>query len=302
MTAASTYEDMKEINAFTGDGGSIAVHGNQDDTQLTITDAEFNTTRAEGTGGAIYIARDADPANRALFTAWTGKFSDKDWARDNPTPDVLGGGCNGLLTRVTFTTCEAGVEGGGMILCGRGVQVVLDECNFSECKAGVVHETDGKGGAIAFGGGHHGTKSGDDNSPESHTPHGKMTIQGSTTIDQCTSSDNGGGIYLTISGEIEMNDTTINDCYALGSTGVAGHEPKCLEEGLGGGLHVSAGGMLRVRDGCTISENRARHSGGGIGCKNGLVDVAATATAITIVVLPALACDLSLVAIASAHE
>lgn len=169
-----------------------------------------------------------------------------------------------------------------MFLCGRQVTKTLDNCKFISCAAGVVHQTDGKGGAIAFGGGHQGTKSGSDNSPVSHTPHGKLTIQGNTLFYKCTSSDNGGGIYLTISGEIEMKDTTIEDCDAFGGQGVSGFVSLPNEEGLGGGLHVTAAGMLRMLDGCIIRKNRARFGGGGIGCKNGLLEMSASSTGISI--------------------
>ncbi len=280
MPASSTYVNLKQINKFTGDGGSIAVHGNQDDTQVTITDAKFENTRAEGDGGAIYIAKDADPANRALITAYSEEFVDRTDAVLFPTPEILGGGCAGSLTRVAIKSCLAGSQGGGMFLCGREVQVTIDGCKFSECKAGVVHQTDGKGGAIAFGGGHQGTWNPFDDSPISHVPHGKMTIHGNTLIEKCTSSDNGGGIYLTISGEIAMSETQIKDCDAFGSQGISGHVSMPDEEGLGGGAHVTAGGMLRMGDGCVVSANRARFSGGGLGCKNGLVEMSATGTGI----------------------
>jgi len=274
------YNDTKQMDEFTGDGGSIAVHGTKSDTTLVVEDCSFSRCKAYGTGGAIYIAKDSTEENRAFFTAWQDGFvgfiqlfNAATW---NTTPAVLGGGCNGTVTRIDFVQCEAGFSGGALCACGRDSSVQIDEVDFLECKAGIVHDTDGKGGGIAFGGGHQGTivAAG---SPENHTPRGKITIGGNSTFVRCTSSDNGGGLYVTISGEILMAHTTFDTCEAKGATGVAGHTVSAGEEGLGGGMHVSAGGMMKALAGTVLQYNKARNNGGALGCKNGLLDLLATA-------------------------
>jgi hypothetical protein len=272
------YDDTKEMDEFTGDGGSIVVHGSAYDTNLSIKDAIFKDAQAEGAGGGIYIAGDSDPANRGLFTAWSlGTWEKFEAALFNPTPTEFGGGAVCDFTRVRFQNCDAGFSGGGLSLCGRGIDLVLDECDFVGCDAGYVHDTDGKGGGLVLGGGHQGTISSSDDPQTANTPHGLVSVKQSSFV-QCTTSDNGGGLYATISGEVTVETTVFSGCKALGAAGVPDHPRQPNEEGLGGGVHISAGGMLRVNKGTNIEGNEARNNGGGLSCKNGYIYLRCLAT------------------------
>jgi hypothetical protein len=243
-----------ETKDFTGDGGSILVHGTAGDTSLAIRDSVFRRSRSYGNGGAISLSLDSSPQARTYFVPGLG------WAFPpiDPEPTVLGGGCIGTFSNVVFDTCRGGWQGGAISVNGRGMDVDVIECNFVDCKGGSSHLRDGKGGAVSVGGGYQ-----NDGSPKSDVLVKKCVVE------SCQASGNGGGLYVTIKGLLRMDDTMVTDCSALNEAGSAYRKI----EGMGGGIHVSAGGFLRVQQGgpgmTIIGGNTAATSGGGLGVKSG---------------------------------
>jgi hypothetical protein len=234
---------------FTGDGGSLLAHCDVW-VALTMADCSFVASTANGNGGAICISYDSSPIGRAYFT--TG-----------PTDPELGGVCAGSISRVTFTGCNGGWQGGAVSADGRGVDLAFEGCSFSACNAGTSHLRDGKGGAVSLGGGLR--SPGTDN-------RGRITLD-NCPITACTATGNGGGLYDTIRGLAAIrNASNVRNCTALNSAqGSPSGTDRTRFEGLGGGIYGSAGGNLSLVGSLLIQGNVANSSGGGIAVKTASV-------------------------------
>ena len=243
---------------FTGDGGSLLVHGEKTNTKLTIRDCRFENVYSYGNGGAISLSKDSSPDGRTYFVVTPG------WNWPLPIdsePIQLGGGCIGLISNVTFTSCNGGWQGGAISANGRGMELQIIDSTFKTCKGGTTHKRDGKGGAIAVCGG----------LQSSSTPVNNVVIKGGS-ISGCTASGNGGGIYVTIRGKTTLTgNASIKNCKAENLD----NEP--MVEGMGGGVHVSAGGYFYLDETSgkciEISGNTANVSGGGLSAKSGCIIV-----------------------------
>ena len=238
---------------FTGDGGSLLIHGTKEDTSLGVTNVSFDGCQSYGNGGAINIAKDSSVHNRALFKKTWGITS---WP---PTvvlaePSEFAGGAYARLERVRFVNCKGGWQGGAVSICGREVDAELTGCSFIECKGGETHERDGKG-ALAVGGG-----------LQKATSPVCIVVVEDCVFHRCDASGNGGGLYSTIRAGLEVYDSVVNECRALDTA------TKPVIAGMGGGIHVSAGGTLFMT-GTTIQFCRAKNNGGGLSVKSGDVDV-----------------------------
>lgn len=234
----------------TGDGGSILIHGTKNDTVVSINESEFSGCEAYCNGGAINAALNSSMCNRSYFPGWFGALPTQ-W------PDDLCGGCDLHVTSVKFNECQAGWQGGAVSLCGNEMAVKIDGTTaaptiFTSCKAGLIGDLwNGHGGAISIGGGR-----------RFFSPTSLTTVR-QTQMRNCEASGNGGAVYVTISGSISFHDTEISGCSARAS------EPRLYLTGRGGGVHVSAGGVMRINDGTRIHDNTAAQDGGGLSVKSG---------------------------------
>ena len=252
-----------EKDGFTGDGGSILVHGTSDNTFLYFRNCLFDATRAYGNGGAISIAKNSEASTRSYFEKTPGWNTDVDWITLllglNPRPESLSGGCVSTIDNVTFHQTRGGWQGGAISANGRTVDLVVTNCLFDGCIGGSSHLGDGKGGAISVGGGLQ--------SPSYPENHVSLV---DTVIQNCAASGNGGGAYVTIRGLLSLSRTTISNCCAL-NLGKNQDTTLSRVEGMGGGIHVSAGGYLEIDHdgGVLVTSNRAAENGGGISIKSG---------------------------------
>ena len=258
---AEPVDPDKPKEYFTGDGGSLLIHGEKKDTKLTIRDCKFIGSQSYGNGGAISLSKDSSPDGRTYFVIEPG------WSFPLPInshPAQLGGGCEGVISNVTFASCLGGWQGGAISANGRGMELLIIDSVFEECHAGTSHLRDGKGGAIAVGGG-----------LQSYSaPVNNVEIRGHakrSTISGCSASGNGGGVYVTIKGKVTLSKISIENCLANDLA----TEP--MVEGMGGGIHVSAGGDLYLNgtpnEHIEISGNTAKSNGGGLSVKSGRIIV-----------------------------
>ena len=159
--------------------------------------------------------------------------------------------------------CKGGWQGGGISANGRNIDLLVTNSIISQCFGGFVHLRDGKGGGISVGGGLQ--------SPSS--PDNRITVAGSV-IDRCLASGNGGGAYVTIRGLLRLFNTDIQNSVAL-NLGKTSQESFGRIEGMGGGIHISAGGIAQIVGGghVCITNNRAAENGGGISVKSGRLEV-----------------------------
>lgn len=248
---------------FTGDGGSILVHGTGSDSILEIRNCEFRGATAYGNGGAISISADGSLQGRQYFATWPLDPLPPPWAvPDNPVE--LGGGCVGLISGTGFIECSGGWQGGAMSANGRSVDIVVSNCYFEKCEAGTTQQRDGKGGAVSICGG-----------VQCENDPANSVVVRDSRITACGASGNGGALYTTIRGKLTLSGAvTIDLCIARDS------DSRPLVEGMGGAIHVSAGGHLYVSGDCnlTISSNTAATSGGALSVKSGNAYLAGTIT------------------------
>lgn len=240
-----------EPDDFTGDGGSILVHGTSADSTLDIQRCTFYGTRSYGNGGALSISYDSSADARSYFVAGL------QWPPMEFRPPNLNGGCVGQIIESKFLNCKGGWQGGAISVNGRTVSLMISNCLFELCEAGATHARDGKAGAVAVGGGLQWT-----DAPENNVSMYNCDIY------KCFSSGNGGGLYTTIRGKLTLlGRILIDGCEAQDTFG----SPR--SEGMGGAVHVSAGGWLLVgsTEGLTIVNNKAATSGGGLSVKSGNV-------------------------------
>ena len=254
-----------EAGGFTGDGGSILVHGEKENTILELCNSEFEATQSYGNGGAISLSRDSSSAARAYFIEALAV----DWPPIASRPEQLGGGCVGIVSNVTFNECLGGWHGGGLSINGRGMEIEIFDSTFSDCKGGNTHLRDGKGGAITVGGGLQ-----DSTYPENYV------LVKDTLIENCTATGNGGGLYVTIRGLLWLDgQTTVSGCEVFDeATNLADDEADFRKtEGFGGGVHVTAGGYLFLQvlqepnALVSVVNNTAKNHGGGISTKSGRI-------------------------------
>ena len=246
---------------FTGDGGSLLVHGDKDNTSIEIRDCRFEDSISYGNGGAISLSYDSSPEARTYFVLGWPSLQ---FPPATATPNELGGGCVGSVSNVVFKRSQGGWQGGAISANGRGMSLNIADSVFDECKGGTTHLRDGKGGAVAIGGGLQA-----DASPMSDI------LVARCIINSCSASGNGGGIYVTIRGKLRVLDTTIDSCSAKNS-GQGEPLPSNdyrVSEGMGGGIHVSAGGYVYFDSenslGTQILWCNAAVSGGGFSVKSG---------------------------------
>jgi Concanavalin A-like lectin/glucanases superfamily/Immunoglobulin domain len=234
---------------FTGDGGAILVHGQGSGALIQILDSQFSQSMAYGNGGAISLSYDSSPDGRAYYVGPGLLWPPYEWA-----PEVLGGVCSGVISGVTFDHAQGGWQGGAISANGRGMNLTIQNCNFSGCAAGATHLRDGKGGAVSVAGGLQWWTSPADN-----------IIVHDCTASSCTASGNGGGLYVTIRGQLQIVNSTITSCRARNGAGDLFRQT----EGMGGGVHASAGGYVYLSGGTTLDANIAKVSGGGLSVKSG---------------------------------
>ncbi len=257
---------------FTGDGGSLLVHGTVNDTFLTISSCMFSLSKAYGNGGAISISRDSSPEGRAYFVKSTEWLLDWPCWQPEAEPDALGGGCTALFANVLFEECKAGWQGGTISANGRQVALAITDCVFTNGYAGLIHRSDGKGGAVAVCGG----------IQQARDPQNHVLVKGAH-ICGCTATGNGGGLYVTIRGLLELSATTVTNCSAQNAgTSLSGGNDFRMVEGMGGGLHISAGGMAVISAGpegrpTYIVGNKGWENGGGVSVKSGRLTVSGAA-------------------------
>jgi hypothetical protein len=226
---------------FTGDGGSVLIHGETDvGAVIEISDCSFVGPRAYGNGGAISISYDSSPTGRQYID-------------HNPThffPTALSGNCSGQIANTTFTAARGAWQGGAVSINGRLTLLTLGGCHFTDALAGEF-ATQGKGGAVAVCGG-----------IQTYSDSQNMNILDDCHILACDASANGGGLYCTIRGYLLLrNGTTVAGCTAQNAGGDA------QKSGQGGGIHCSAGGIVEL-SGAELSDNTANGNGGGLSVKS----------------------------------
>lgn len=263
MSAAIPPSDSK--NYFTGDGGSLLVHGTAGDTWIEIRDSIFKDSIAYGNGGAISLSKDSSPDGRQYFVTQLGV--------PPVAPEELGGGCRGLISNVVFVTSRGGWQGGAISANGRGMDIDIMNSIFDDCQGGATHRRDGKGGAVAVCGG----------LQSAEEPMNDILVT-RCQINSCSASGNGGGLYVTIRGKLRVDDTILDNCTALNS-GQGFPLPTDdyrMVEGMGGGIYVSAGGYVYLQsEGSTsvrILNGNAAVSGGGLSVKSAKAFVQGTLT------------------------
>jgi hypothetical protein len=133
---------------------------------------------------------------------------------------------------------------------------------FDECKGGTTHKRDGKGGAVSVGGG-----------LQTDLPPENEVMVSNCLVNACEASGNGGGLYVTIRGKLMVVDTIITDCSALDEAKIRKSLDSRMTEGMGGGIHATAGGYFYIQEGgltgVGIYNNYAAVSGGGLSIKSG---------------------------------
>ena len=239
---------------FTGDGGSLLVHGQDANTVTVIQDALFEISVAYGNGGACSFSKDSSPEGRQYVVMIGGLYAPAE-------PEQLAGGCAGFISKCTFSNTSGGWQGGAISANGSGIQMSILETEFQQCYGGSIHKRDGKGGAVAVCGG----------IQRDDPPKNNILVQDTHALD-CSASGNGGAFYVTIRGCLQIVSTFIEQCDAL-NVGTSGTNDYRMSEGMGGGIHVSAGGYLYVRsegEGVVrLDGNSADTSGGGLSIKSG---------------------------------
>ena len=257
--------DIQPVNYFTGDGGAILVHGTQDNTRLRVVSSEFSEESSIGNGGAISCSRNADPVARTFFDSGVGLSWDLEWpwflSAVKPRPEILGGGGTLFFDECTFDQCSGGWQGGAVSINGRDYFALFNGCRFLACVGGSVHLRDGKGGAIAVGGGLQRSYN-----PENHVVVSNCIMSG------CSATGNGGALYVTIRGLLDVVDSEIMGCRALNS-GTTFENDLRKVAGMGGAIHVSAGGFCRLSSTANglvaMTNNTANTSGGALSVKSG---------------------------------
>lgn len=245
-----------ETTYFTGDGGSVLVHGEEVNTVLNITDSVFERAQSYGNGGGISLSRDSSPKSRRYFVLGPSL----EWPPIDSEPFALGGGCVGVVSNVVFRETTGGWHGGGISANGRGMKLRILDCLFDSCVGGGTHLRDGKGGGLTVGGG-----------VQANAPAQNDVLVSRGDLVNCSATGNGGGAYSTIRGSLRMSGTVIYDCIAQN----AAAKPKI--EGMGGGIHVSAGGIVDLAS-VQLLDNTAAVSGGGLSVKSGSAYVGTDAT------------------------
>lgn len=173
-------------------------------------------------------------------------------------PDELGGGCVGEISTTLFRLCLGGWQGCALSINGRGMHVSVLNSSFEDCKGGAAHTRDGKGGAIAIGGG----------IQKKDPPTNEVVVRDSS-ITRCQASGNRGGVYVTIRGRLKVESTSVHKCAALNSATSLPTLDWRKVEGMGGAIHCSAGGYVNVHNGVVLSANNAAVNGGGLSVKTG---------------------------------
>jgi hypothetical protein len=257
------FTDPDHINGantpeyFTGDGGSILVHCPDTGTALEIRDSTFERPKSYGNGGAICISYNSSTIGRAYYT--TNPFTGSD----------LDGVCSGIVSNVRFQECNGGWQGGAISANGSGVLLTIQDCTFDACVAGGAHRRDGKGGATSAGGGLR---------TALQEPQNRITVDHCTILG-CTATGNGGALYTTIRGLMQIqNQTSVRNCVAQNlAQGFLGKD-WAGTEGIGGGVYASAGGKAVLSGECVLEQNTANSSGGGLAVKSARADLNGTVT------------------------
>lgn len=266
--AGFEIEGSAEIgkDEFTGDGGSILVHGTNPTTLLHAISCSFLHTRAFGNGGGVSCSKDCSASARAFFVLEPNySLHDFEWplllSGLSPRPDNLGGGGGIVFDSCTFDQCRGGWQGGAVSINGRLYSALFNDCVFLTCLGGSVHLRDGKGGAIAVCGGLQRAYE-----PEDHV------VVSNCVLSNCSATGNGGALYVTIRGLLDVVNSSITGCRALNSGTTFEHDWRKVA-GMGGAIHVSAGGVCRVLSSATevvvMTNNRANTSGGALSVKSG---------------------------------
>ena len=245
-----------ESKEFTGDGGSMLIHGGIDCNQLLLSDCVYSNTAAYGNGGAISLSRDSSSTGRSFFSMW-----------DIPNfhhPFALSGGCDGVISNCSFLACRGGWQGGAISVNGAEMLVDIVQSSFVNCVGGHIYLKDGKGGGLALGGG----------IQSSYIPECR-TFLADCEFRECEASGNGGGLYVTIRGCAILVGCLVKRCKALNLGTALSESDYSTIEGMGGGIHVSAGGMVFLQGFGShtnvIASNAASSNGGGISIKSGRV-------------------------------
>ena len=237
---------------FTGDGGSVLSHGKTSNSRLILNDCVFSNAVSYGNGGAISISLDSSPKGRRYFNNWD--------LFDFQHPTVLSGGCIGGITNCLFQECSGGWQGGAISANGSGVFLDVQSVVFVDDYGGTTFQRDGKGGGISVGGG-----------VQSFTMPENHVRLSDCNLTSCKASGNGGGAYVTIKGLLELDGCILTNCVALNEGMRLTGTNYCITEGMGGGVHASAGGFLVLASSEKANlfvDNQAMSNGGGISSKS----------------------------------
>ncbi|KAA6393212.1 MAG: hypothetical protein EZS28_011259, partial [Streblomastix strix] len=191
------------------------IYNNQDNNNIpnvTINDCEFNLLYIGGSSSFTQCQSTAGVGG-ALYA-------------------VINGG-EAELNEVTFSKCS-GLNGGAIYstISGDGKLTIKDSCSFTSCTS-----TE-NGGAIYA-------------SLNGITGNGGISFTGTaSTFTSCVATQNGGGLYSIInSGEIEMNEVTLDECSGLN----------------GGAIYstISGDGKLTIKDSCSFTSCTSTSGNGG---------------------------------------
>ena len=257
-TAGFTINPAVEIETerFTGDGGSILVHGASIESELFLDQCSFSNQVSFGNGGCLSISYDSSPVGRSYFDDSLGD------SFEFFRPSVLSGNCQGSIESCSFVDCKGGWQGGAISANGRLIHLQVQDSEFFNCIGGFSFLRDGKGGGISVGGG----------IQAMYAPENMVSVE-SCHFRNCTASGNGGALYVTIRGLLSVINCLIEDCEAQNKAGTINPGSHLTTEGMGGAVHVSAGGQLILQSSPSqtnvIHRNRAATNGGGISIKSG---------------------------------
>lgn len=239
------YGAPADARRFTGDGGSILVHGRDTvGATVQIASCKFLGSVAYGNGGGISLSYDSSPQGRSYLDSPLTQWK----------PTSLSGNCSGQIANGTFLNNAAGWQGGGVSVNGRLMQVNLQNCELQGGSAGGVHGAveDGKGGAVSICGG----------IQWNLDPEGIVVVNNCNIL-ECNSAANGGGIYCTIRGNLSVTGGTI----IQGCMAEKGGTISPQTSGQGGGIHCSAGGFVTL-SGAQLLNNVAAGNGGGLSVRS----------------------------------
>ena len=226
-------------NQVTSYGGAVCVYIGT----FTMNGGKISENTATHNGGGVFVHKQGE------FTAKDFEISSNK-AKNGGGVCIVGGGsftmASGTISENTAakigdTTTEEYYEGGGVFVVDDNSTFTMNGGTISENKAiatSIGEDTGGNGGGVHVGKG------------------GKFTMASGATISENTATNDGGGVHVfestfemnggTIIGNEATNSSTAQDAWASG-----------------GGVFVYDGSFT-MKGNSTISENKAKSSGGGV--------------------------------------